>query len=178
MKKLITAVLFFVFASTFFFSSEVLGQSPNPQPETIDINAVFWPIVPGKTVADPMFWAKQFKESFDGFFKSGEVNKSKYQIDLSEKRLVEANKLVQDKDYGNALKSLNLNKARRDQAVELKRKAQEKNKDVNELTPKLVKSLENQLKAYSFLQTQFPANLQDQIKPMISDLSLQISEAK
>lgn len=176
MKKLITTLIL-VF-SLLFLPNPILAQSPNPQAETVDVYALFWPIVPGKTAADPMFFLKQLKESLDGFFKSGEINQSQYQIELSEKRLVEATKLIADKDYGNAKKSLEMNKSNRDKAVDLKRKALEKNLDIGELTSKLVESLEKQQKALAFLITQFPADQQAGITETVGDLTLQISEAK
>lgn len=178
MKKLITTLL--LIFSLLFLPNPILAQSPSPEPqvETVDVYALFWPIVPGKTAADPMFFLKQLKESFDGFFKSGEIAQSEYQMELSQKRLVEANKLVDDKDYGNAKKSLEMNKSNRHKAVELKRKALEKNLEIGELTPKLVESLEKQQKALDFLITQFPADQQAEVTETIGDLTLQISEAK
>lgn len=179
MQKLITTIfLFLITVSFLFLTNQILAQAAEQKPEVVDVYAVFWPIVPGKTVADPMFWAKQLKESFDGLFKFGEVAKSEYQIELSEKRLVEANKLLEDKDYSNAKNSLDLNKAARKEAVNLKKKAQEKNQDVNELILKLVKSLENQRKVLVYLNTQFPEEKHSEIEEMVKELTLQISEAR
>jgi len=146
--------------------------------EIVDVYAMFWPVVPGKTVADPMFWAKQLKETFGGMFSFGLVSKSNYQIELSEKRLVEANKLLEDKDYANALKSLDLNEAARGKAVEIKKKALEEKADTLELTNRLVKSLQNQEKALKFLVTQVPEDQKGRLDEIIKDLPLQISEAK
>jgi hypothetical protein len=180
--KLLTAIIGFIFALSLFFSPTGIHAAGDPEAsgsaQTVDVYSLFWPIVPGKTVADSMFWVKQLKETFSGMFSFGNVNKSKYQIDLSEKRLVEAYKLIQDKDYANAQKSLDLNKAARDEALKLKKKAIEEKADALELTNRLVKSLENQEKALMFLATQLPDDQKAKIQGFLKDLPLQISEAK
>ena len=146
--------------------------------EVVDIYALFWPVVPGKTVADPFFWAKQLKETFSSIFSFGEINKSRNLIEISEKRFVEGSKLFEAKDFSNAFKSLELNKKARDEAVKLKKQALEKKQDVKELTSRLVDSLEKQQKALMFLETQLPEDQKGKIAKIVQDLTLQISEAK
>lgn len=154
------------------------GDEATNSAEAVDVYAVFWPIVPGKTVADPMFWAKQLKESFSGIFAFGDINKSKHQIELSEKRLVEANKLFDDKDYSNAQKSLDLNKVNRDTALKLMKKAQEEKRKVDELKGRLVTSLEDQEQVLNYLVTKLPDDQKSKIEDILKDLTLQISEAR
>lgn len=158
----------------------MFAQSPTPSPQTeaVDVYALFWPITPGQTVADGTFFLKQLKESFSGFFKQGNIAKSLYQLELSEKRLIEANKLLETKDFTNAKKSLELNKSFRNEALRLKKKAIEEKQDVNELTLKLVKSLENQQKAIAYIASLFPEDLHAEIEKTANELTLQISEAK
>lgn len=176
MIKLITSVLVFIFIINILILPSFIHAQETP--EKVDVYALFWPVVPGTTVADGMFWAKQLKEGFSGMFTFGSVNKAGYEIELSEKRLVEANKLVEDKDYSNALKSLKLNKQNREEAVKLQKKAREEKADANELTLKLGKSLEKQQKALAYLATQFPEDQKGEVDEMVLGLVLQISEAK
>lgn len=182
--KLFTSIVALVFLLNIVFTPTVsLAADLNTQEasrggEIVDVYAVFWPIVPGKTVADPMFWTKQLKETFSGLFTFGLVNKSGNNIEISEKRLVEASSLFDSKDYTNAQKSLVLNKAARDEALRLKKKAAEGGQDVYDLTSRLVKSLENQQKVLMFLSTQVPQDQMGEIDDMVKDLTLQISEAK
>ena len=172
--------------SVTFFPSQSYAQSDTQAEaevvtetaEKVDVYALFWPVVPGKTVADSMFWAKQLKENLGGVFSFGDINKSKYQIELSEKRLVEANKLFEDKDYTNAAKSLDLNKANRDEALKLMKKAREEKRKVDELTGRLVTSLENQETVLKYLVTQLPDDQKSKIEEILKDLTLQISEAR
>lgn len=146
--------------------------------EKVDVYAVFWPIVPGKTVADSMFWAKQLKENFGGFFSFGDINQSKFQIELSEKRLVEANKLFEDKDYASAEKSLAMNKQNRDKAVALMKKAYEEKRNVDELKSRLVSSLENQQMVIQYLASQVPEDQASELNQIAEELTLQISESR
>ena len=146
--------------------------------ETVDVYGLFWPVVPGTTVADSMFWFKQLKEGISGLFTFGNIKKSGHQIEISEKRLIEAYKLFENKDYTNAQKSLDLNKKARDEALKLKKKAVEEKADALELTNKLVKSLQNQEKALAFLMTKVPEDQKAKIEGFLKDLPLQTSEAK
>lgn len=153
-------------------------EAGNTAPEKVDVNALFWPIVPGTTVADSMFWAKQLKESLLGMFTFNNVAKAEKQIEVSEKRFVEANKLFEEKDYDNAFKSLDLSSSARKQALELKRKEKEANKDVVELSKNLVASLEKQKKALTFIETQLPEEQKSKASEILKELELQISEAQ
>ncbi len=158
------------------------AQSPkpsaSPESEVIDVYALFWPITAGQTVADGTFFFKQLKESFAGFFKSGNIGKSEHQLELSEKRLVEATKLLETQDFANAKKSLDMNLANRDEAVRLKKAAIDSNEDTRELTLKLIKSLENQQKSIAYIATLFPVEQQAPITEVANKITLQISEVK
>lgn len=178
-KALLLLSLVFM-CSLLILPSDVLAQNgeASDSAEIVDVYATFWPIVPGKTVADSMFWAKQLKEAFGGFFSFGTINQSKYQIELSEKRLVEANKLFKDKDYPNAQKSLDLNKKNRNEAMKLLKKARDEKRKVDELSGRLVTSLENQEKVLRFLLTQLPEDQKGKINEVVKDLTLQISEGR
>lgn len=144
----------------------------------VDVYGLFWPVVPGKTLGDPMFMFKQLKETFGGMFIFGTVAKSEYQLELSEKRLVEAAKLTEDKDFGNAVKSIELNTEARVEALKLKKRAVEEKADTLELTNKLVKSFENQEKALLFLSSQMTDEQKNKLSETLKELPLQISEAK
>lgn len=160
-----------------FTSAHETGD-PNHTHETVDVYGMFWPIVPGTTVADSTFFLKQIRETFSGLFKTSNLAKAEYQTELSEKRFVEAFKLFEAKDYDNAFKSLQMNQENRKVALEAKRKAKEANQDVLGVSTEMVKSLENQQKALVFIQSQVPQNEQTQLQPQIDQLTLQISEAK
>jgi hypothetical protein len=180
--KFLNLLLSFVLLSNIFFTSSTYAQGDEPRTSTesgkVDIYAVFWPIVPGTTVADSSFFFKQLKEGLSGMFKFSTLSKADYQIGISEKRLVEASKLIESKDYANGLKSISLNEDARKSALELKKKAVEEKADTLELTNKLVKSFENQQKALIYLATQLPEDQKSKLDQILKNLPLQISEAK
>lgn len=180
--KILTVILSLVISlNVLIFPSSSFAndaEDATSSAEPVDVYAVFWPIVPGRTVADSMFWVKQLKEGLGGFFSFGDINKSGYEISLAEKRLVEANKLFEDKNYDNAQKSLGLNKQNRDTALKLMKKAQEEKRKVDELKSKLVTSLQNQETVLKYLVTQLPDDQKSKIEEIIKDLTLQISEAR
>lgn len=178
MKKLAGFLTVLIFTLNIFFSPvTIFAQNPAPAP-AVDVYAAFWPIVPGTTVADSMFWAKQLKESLGGIFSFGNISKSERQIGIAEKRLVEAYKLLENKDYSNMLKSLELNKAARDEALKLKKAAVDQKQDVKELTNRLVPSLEKQQQALIFIESKVSEDQKGKITEIVNQLTLQISEAK
>lgn len=145
---------------------------------SVDVASIFWPIVPGTTVADGTFFFKQMKEAFTAMMKFNSIDKARYYVELSEKRIVEANKLIEDKDYSNALKSLKMSEDQRKTAIDLKRKAAENKEDVLELVNAMVSSFEKQKQVLQFFSVSMPADQKGQVDEDIKNIDLQISEAK
>ena len=145
---------------------------------SVDVASLFWPIVPGTTVADGTFFLKQIKEAFSGMMKFNNIDKAEYNVELSEKRIVEANKLVEEKDFANALKSLEMSAGKREEAIELKRKSLEAGDDVLELVNKMVPSFEKQKQVLTFFSLTMPADQKAIVDEQLKNIDLQISEAK
>ena len=173
--------LFLVFS---FLLSPVFAQTNDQLPEaseaagTVDVASLFWPIVPGTTVAEGTFFLKQLKESLQGMFTFGDVNKAKYEVELSKKRIVEANKLVEAQDYGNAVKSLEMSEDKRDAAIDLKRKAAETKEDTLELTNFMVDAFQKEEQVLKYFSVAAPADQKAVIDEQVKNIELQISEAK
>lgn len=145
---------------------------------SVDVASIFWPIVPGTTVADGTFFLKQIKEALTGMMKFGNINKANYYTELSEKRIVEANKLIEDKDYPNALKSLKMSEDMRKNAIASKKKAVEAKEDTLELINRMVASFEKQMQVLQFFSLAVPADQKAEVDEDIKNIELQISEAK
>lgn len=145
---------------------------------SVDVASIFWPIVPGTTVADGTFFFKQMKEAFTAMMKFNNIDKAKYYVELSEKRIVEANKLIESKDYANALKSLQMSEDQRKTAIDLKRKAAENKEDVLELVNTMVSSFEKQKQVLQFFSVSMPADQKASVDEDLKNIELQISEAK
>lgn len=90
-----------------FTASNTFAQNFSPSTE-FNPNAVFWPLSAGKTVDDSLYFLKQWKETLRGLIIFGQIQKADYQLTLTTKRLLEADKLMQEKKTDAALKTLDL----------------------------------------------------------------------
>lgn len=57
---------------------------------------LFWPISAGRVMGDPLYFVKTLKENIQGLIIFGAPKKAEYAVLLSTKRLVEAEKLIND----------------------------------------------------------------------------------
>ena len=86
-------------------SADVQGTSE--EVEEIKSVELFWPVVAGKTMGDPLYFLKSAKEKVRGWFISGKAKKADYEMLLATKRVVEAEKLLMDGKEDLAIKTLN-----------------------------------------------------------------------
>lgn len=145
---------------------------------SVDVASLFWPIVPGTTVADGTFFLKQIKEALTGMIKFGNIDKAKYYTELSEKRIVEANKLIQEKNYPSALKSLKMSEEMRKTALSSKKKAVESKEEALDLINQMVASFEKQKQVLEYFSVAMPADQKATVDEFIKNIGLQTSEAK
>lgn len=106
--------------------------------EEINSFELFWPIVAGRTIDDPLYPLKSLKEKIRGWFIFGKPQKAEYAITLATKRVVEAEKLLGDGKKELAEKTLDkaltqLNEAER----KIKRAGGSLDNFVNEINNKL-----------------------------------------
>jgi hypothetical protein len=109
MKKALFVFVSIAFLSVFSFSSGVFANDNSlPQKETTEINSfeLFWPIVAGRTMGDPLYWLKSFKENVRGWLIFGKPQKADYAVFLATKRIVEAEKLINENKVDLAKKTL------------------------------------------------------------------------
>lgn len=103
-----------VFATLFIFSTgsiqaedQTSSEAKNlKMTEKIDSYELFWPIVAGKTLGDSGYFLKTFKESLREALIFGKVQKSDYQLFLTTKRIIEAEKLIINNRSDLVLKTL------------------------------------------------------------------------
>src|SRR3989338_9481511 len=82
-------VAFFIFL---FSVNVVFAQTPSPK-TTFE---AFWPLTAGKTIDDPLYFLKVWKENFRGMFIFGNPKKAEYAVYLGTKRVLEAEKLLKN----------------------------------------------------------------------------------
>ena len=96
---------FIVFSNILAVTTSGLKQAPQP----IEVNSyeLFWPIVAGRVQGDSLYSLKIFKENLRGRFIFSNLKKAEYNTVLSEKRLLEFEKLaIVNKDFTNSGKTL------------------------------------------------------------------------
>ena len=67
---------------------------------------LFWPLTAGKTMDDPLYFLKLWKEDIGGLFIFNVAKKADYGVMLSTKRILEAEKLLKEEKEDLAVKTL------------------------------------------------------------------------
>ena len=111
MKKVLSLLFGFIFllgviSPVIAQDSEVVEATS--EAEEINSFELFWPVVAGKTMGDSLYGLKNLKEKVRGWFIFGSAKKADYQISLATKRVVEAEKLLNDGKEDLALKTFGL----------------------------------------------------------------------
>lgn len=133
-------------------ATAVPSATPSPEADPLlegssEVNSfeIFWPITAGRTMGDSLYFLKSLKESFRELLMFSSFKKADYNITLSVKRLVEAEKLlIENKDNDNGKKSLEAAQAKREKALDFIKKAEAEGRYVVDLKTTLKNSLEKQ----------------------------------
>lgn len=170
LSTILTAIL-----GLFLFSNVALAQTASPSampestvsatPAAVDSFDLFWPIVAGRTKGDPLYFLKSFKESLRELLIFSNFKKADYNITLSVKRTIEAEKLLLGNDLDNAQSTLTASQSRRDRAYELINKASADGDKVEDLINTLNSSLEKQ----ELLLVSVKNKVQDDTKTIIDE---------
>lgn len=113
MKKYLIALVAFFLGIVFTSSIWAVSPSPSPSVEpsmapisTTNSFELFWPLVAGKTINDSTYPVKILKENLRGYFIFGKPQKADYYVFLGTKRMLEVEKLLDEKDMANAEKTI------------------------------------------------------------------------
>ena len=101
---LVFFLLFVIFSNTAIASENKTATSGG----SINTFELFWPVVAGKTLDQPYYFLKDFKEKLRGLLIFGNPQKADYNMLLATKRLLEADKLIKDNKTDLAKQTLNL----------------------------------------------------------------------
>ncbi len=110
-KIAIFVFTFLVLPFVFFCNALAYAKAPlaTPKPIAVDSYELFWPLVAGKVEGDSLYSLKILKEKIRGALIFSNLKKSEYNTLLSEKRLLEFEKLaLVNKDYKNSQKTLDV----------------------------------------------------------------------
>lgn len=172
----------------FLFPNSIGGQrsirvNPTPKPTptatVVQVNSfsLFWPISAGKVMGEPLYFLKSFKEDLRELLIFSDLKKAEYNVTLSEKRVVEAEKLlVLKKDSVNGEKSLDVAQAKREKAFELIKKTEEKGRYIEDLKNRMTESLENQRALLHYVATQISEDQKGLINENVDALNATLSK--
>lgn len=149
-KLLIVLVFVFLLLPTNSFAA---SPSPKATQKPIEVNSfeMFWPIVAGKVQGDPLYNLKRFKENARGFLIFNNLKKAEYNAILSQKRLLEFEKLILvNKDYNNAKSTLDTYNQTLKLITEQLQNSKEEGQDVTLVSQNTLTIFE---KEYSLLQS-------------------------
>lgn len=110
LKLLATLFLVVFFIQVSFRGStavEVATPTPTP-PAEVNSFELFWPMVAGRTVEDPLFLLKRLKENLRGWIIFSPSKKADYSVFLVTKRVLEAEKLINQSRKDASQKTLTL----------------------------------------------------------------------
>lgn len=162
--KLLVATIFFIFSS--FFRTTLIRAEGSYE--------LFWPIVAGRTVEDPLYTLKTLKEKIRGAFIFSDLKKAEYSLFLSEKRLVEFENLVKVKnDQTNAKKTLDALNKNHKAVVNYVEKAEKKNANVVALKQRILNSFGNQTLVLKDILNSLEDDLRESVSDTVSFLELE-----
>jgi len=183
MKKFLIVIVVFLFS--FFSVSIAFAQSPAPasqeakestESSMIDYSTFnsfekFWPVTAGKVMGDSLYFLKTLKEDLRGLLYFSDLKKGDYNMTLSEKRLVEAEKLyLEKKDSANGQKSLQASQEKREKALSLRDKAKSQGRNTTELTNRLKYSFNNQSSLLKKMESMTEGDTNSQITNNLQSL--------
>lgn len=146
----------------------------SPKIWAADFNSfeLFWPVSAGSVAGDVVYPLKELKEKVRMLLIFSDLKKADFLIVLSEKRLLEAEKLLIDKKSdSNAKKTLESGQKNRNRILEIIKKAQQNKEYVQDTKNVFIKSLEKQKLLLMDLETR----VSDDQKQLIKDDSQNLS---
>lgn len=164
--------------TSLIFATQVFAQDlkdATVSSETVNSYEVFWPLSAGMVLGEPLYFLKNFKESFRGIFIFAQNKKIEYELMLSEKRVLEAEKLYLIKnDFENGRKTLDLAQKLREDALNKFKQFQQSGKSLGTLPELMAKSFDKQMKLLKFLASKVSDSAKSEIENNISKLNTTI----
>lgn len=171
LKAFIATLFVFILSVNTVIASELGNKVEQPSVVKVSSSELFWPITAGAVMGEMLYPLKSLKENLRGLIIFGNVKKADYLITLSEKRLIEAEKLlVEKKDYNNGRKSLEESQLKAQEFVKAIEKSEAGGEYVVEVKLRAVRSLEKQKALGTYLATQVPDEQKEIVKKNLADL--------
>jgi hypothetical protein len=136
---------------------------------------LFWPIVAGKVAGESLYPLKTLKENIREKLIFSSSKKADYFVFLSEKRIVEAEKLILEKKNENAKRTLEAGKKARERAVFFAEKAAKKSTVVVGTKERLVGSLEKQVMLLDSMLTKIEGNEKQLVNDTLTGIESELN---
>lgn len=170
-KVIATALFIFLLLPLNTFAANV---KPKATQKPIEVNSfeMFWPIVAGKVEGDKLYKLKLFKEKARGYLIFSNLKKAEYHALLSQKRLLEYEKLViVNKDYNNSKKALDSLKKNQELAVNGLKKAKEEGMDVTVSTQSILSIFDKENTLLQSILTMVDESQKESVTEAIKNLA-------
>lgn len=171
----------FLVIFSIFAGANVLAVSVNATPKPTNVNSfeLFWPIVAGKVQGDNLYPLKIFKEKVRGSLIFSKLRKAEYYSVLSQKRLIEFEKLIlTDKNYENATKTLDVLKNTQEKTVYLVGQAKKEGSDISSTSQIIIEAFEKEELLMKDLLDKIDPAQKEKLRVALSNLTQLISGLK
>lgn len=171
-KTLVLSIVFVFLLGPLAVFAQIDKASPTSTAAALPVNSyeLFWPVSAGRVMGDQLYSLKLFKEGLREFFIFNDLKKAEYNITLSEKRTVEAEKLfLEKKNAVNGKNTLSEAQKKREKALELVIKSESKN--TSDVKSRMINSLKNQRALLEFIATQLSEDKKSTIFENITNIN-------
>ncbi len=158
-------------------SEEVIDETEEPVPininepvEKVNSFELFWPLVAGKTNQDSLYFLKRLKEKIRGALIFGDSQKAEYEILLTTKRFLEAEKLMESGDVKGARKALEQAGEHIEEAREQWGEANEDGSAPKDQTDEINNKLENIEVFIPFLIIKYDGELETELDSLLRQI--------
>lgn len=173
-------IFILVFAVTLVIGfSEIFAQeqsiaSESSKPIVVDSYTLFWPVVSGRAVDDRLFFIKRWRENFTNMFIFGNLEKADYEVQLSTKRIVEAERLLKENQNSFVLESLEEARVHLSLARERLNEAYK----INESNTDATVNITNQLNNINLFFLSFGINSNKEVQQKINEVQEVVNDIK
>lgn len=178
MVKLSNLVIILILFGLLMISPTLAQEKPaTTSSEPVNSYELFWPLSAGKVMGEPLYFLKGLKESFRGLFIFAQNKKIDYDLMLSEKRVLEAEKLYSIKnDLENGKKTLERAQNLREEVLARFKEVKDSRKSLGGLPDKITKSFEKQQQLLNYLTAKVSDQARSDIENNLSKLNAALEE--
>jgi len=140
---LLSLALLFATTTTILALTPPLPTPTPPRPTSS--YELFWPIVAGKLPNDPLYFLKSFKEQISLILSFDSLKKSDLYLELSKKRLVETEALINQSNLPLAAQTIEKSALLLENSVQIIKQTNTESSKLNEIKQRIIREGDNEL---------------------------------